>query len=321
MREIKELKTILENDDLILLFKIDTEISLLLAGLFINKFSINLEKIYFASLRFDDSYCFKSSYKYKRKSSFFSKLYSKIISQDLHGLQVRNWIENYKKDFILVVPWMSPSSTIVSQSIFCKGIFHIEEGSQTYQKVNEYNPNFINNKDRLKSHRNGIGKDVYWTNKSLFYLCMFESSFPLINPKKKIVLGEKKKIQEIYEPKLVDYDHIGLMPTPQRLNLENYIIALKKLIRLMPSKAKIKLHPATYLNKKLLKRILIELNKMQIDKKIIIDHGVILEAEMLYSKKKLYGSGSSLSIYSEYFKSIYNKIEFDGYIPPNYKHL
>ena len=100
------------------------------------------------------------------------------------------------------------------------------------------------------------------------------------------------------------------MPTPARLAKKEWKGALIKLASHASEPFALKLHPGFENNLKVNKYFSTILNELGYSNSVIVCKDVILEAEMLFSKKKLIGDRSSLSRYANLLGSEFKKINF-----------
>ena len=112
-----------------------------------------------------------------------------------------------------------------------------------------------------------------------------------------------------YKPKLLGIKNIGIMCSPRRIS-SNWELSIKKFIENLPPQSVIKLHPEFYVKSELQERFSNYLELLDINKKITIcSNSVILEAEMLFEKKRFYGPLTSLCEYAKLFESDFVKIK------------
>ena len=86
---------------------------------------------------------------------------------------------------------------------------------------------------------------------------------------------------------------------------------LKKLFKSIPHGGLIKIHPSFLMDRKKRKKIISIFYKLKEQYKNIelCDENVILEIEMLFEKKELIGSITSLEVYAKNLGSDFKKIE------------
>ena len=83
---------------------------------------------------------------------------------------------------------------------------------------------------------------------------------------------------------------------------------LYSLVKHLPENSALKLHPSMYQNNSYIKKILILLEKFNRTDIFVCDSETIIEAEMLFEKKKLIGPLTSLIKYAEIFGSSFKQI-------------
>ena len=104
---------------------------------------------------------------------------------------------------------------------------------------------------------------------------------------------------------------IGLTCAQRRIQDNEWETMLRKLFKSMPEGGIVKIHPSFLTDGKKRKKILSIFSKLRDQYKNIelCDDDVILEIEMLFEKKELIGSITSLEVYADNFGSDFKKIE------------
>ena len=88
------------------------------------------------------------------------------------------------------------------------------------------------------------------------------------------------------------------MCSPRRFKLNRWKESINSFINLLPEKSVIKLHPEFYANKGYLNKFMYLFTNLNFKNLEICDKSVIIEAEMLFEKKTLYGPMTSLKTYA-----------------------
>ena len=99
------------------------------------------------------------------------------------------------------------------------------------------------------------------------------------------------------------YKKIALSCAERRLEDNNWEGMIDKLIEYLPKGGLIKLHPSFYVSDEKIKKIKKYLTLKTNERIQLCDNSVIMEIEMLYENKNLYGPQTSLSFYADYFGS------------------
>ena len=116
-------------------------------------------------------------------------------------------------------------------------------------------------------------------------------------------------IKEIYRPSLLGKKFIGIGPAPRRLKKTKLKDSLSLLANSMPDNSTIELHPGFKLSQKELNFLKKQIREETCKNIEFCDQSIILEAEMLFENKFLFGAKSSLIRYAELFKSSYKLID------------
>ena len=214
------------------------------------------------------------------------------------------------KKFILYCDWDSREVLELLNSKRCIGHAYIEEGQLSFNRFKAYK--FTNNRyaqwKRLKRWSHNIKNmtresdipnfNECFNEKAFAFFTIYKNAFPLMESKKKYNFKDFSSIKNNYKPQIMGKKNIGIICSPRRLKPNQWISSIKKIINVLPQKSTIKLHPEFYSNKNYLEKfikIFSEYNSKEIS---ICDSSIILEAEMLFEEKILYGPLSSLKTYA-----------------------
>ena len=193
------------------------------------------------------------------------------------------------------------------ESKISKGHFYIEEGQATYRPSKPFK---VSEKVReIHSHAESF-KQMY-RDDSHGFISILEGAFPEVPIEKRLVLDNLHDLKDFYEPKLIGKRYIGLTCAQRRLKDNEWENMLKKLFSSMPHGGLIKIHPSFLMDSKKRKKIISIFYKLKEQYKNIelCDDNVILEIEMLFEKKELTGSITSLEFYANNLGSDFKKIE------------
>lgn len=313
-------KLSINEENLFHVFIINSPIVEILAKLVIEKYKILENRVIIINIR--DTYCGYlkgKSIKIKR-FIILEKIFSKIFIFSLHGILLRKEIEKLNNNFVFYTPWDSDESIEIINSKYCKHFSYLEEGQMSYNEYEEYK--FKNERKiqraRIKKKNLSLTSQNYTSDKSFFseyfnnksfkYFCLSNEAFPLIKDDKKIVLDNVNVIKKIYKPKLIGRKCIGIFCSPRRIRKNKLKDCLGILLSNLPINSALKLHPDmySYFYYKEIKFFLKEFNRFDI---YLCEKDIIIEGEMLFEKKNLFGPLSSLIKYAEIYGSNFKKID------------
>ncbi len=295
------------NKDHYHVFFISNPIFEMISVMWIKECNINLEKVLFINLREINTNIINC-----RRIIINNSLICRILEKfgiNLNLLKIKKFLKLNKKKFIIYAPWQIELVRYLINNKKCIGHFYIEEGQLSSWKKNL----ITNTKNEFINDSNGStyaeDKDFLHRNDALGFLSIDKNTFPHISNKKKFILNNFEDIKNIYKPKLIGVNIIGIMPASRRIKGKKLLDIIFNLVDYLPNKSAIKLHPAYCIsnkNKRFIEKSIFDKKGKQI---LICDSDILLEAEMLFEKKVIYGSKSSLQKYSEMFYSTFIKID------------
>ena len=144
---------------------------------------------------------------------------------------------------------------------------------------------------------------------SLGFIGLLSDAYPGVSPEKKFILKDIELMKKFYNPKTEGVRNIALTCAERRLKNNEWKPMIKSLIDKMPDGGLIKLHPSFASDKSKRKRIESIVQKFNNNSIKICPDDVIIEIEMLYESKTLFGSLTSLSKYAERFGSEFINID------------
>jgi len=292
----------IKEENLYHIFLIPNQTSLILVKLILTALNLTNKNYVLVPLRDTDTSLIKSS-PLIIKVSIISKILVKFFNYFLMTEKILKHIKKKNRPFVLYTSWAyfntttTPSVDKILYSELCKGHFYIEEGQLSYRYSAPYSLNIKNNERTTYA----MDSKFIFRNDSLGFIGILEDAFPAINYKKKFILNNYDVLKQAYKPKIKGIINIGLTCAERRLKNKKWKPMIKKLIEKMPDGGIIKLHPS-FLNDEL-KRKKIELFLKNYNLFALCPDNVIIELEMLYEKKKLIGSLTSLEQYAEAFGS------------------
>jgi len=290
--------------DCLHIFLIVNPVTALVSKLFIDQYEIPNCNILIFPLRNADVSIIRNQ-TFCIKENFFEKLMRKFLNISSLTKKFLNLVENNNKRFILYCSWafnesdITPSVDQILKSKLCIGHCYIEEGQLSYSTSKPYNP------DESKHIKTQYIEDsnFIFRNDSLGFIGFFDNVFPMAAKEKRIIVNNFENLKNVYSPKLIGIYEIGLTCAVRRLDYDGWEEMLSCLINKMPDGGVIKLHPSFLANIKTQKRIESIFNGISPDNISLCPNNVILEIEMLYEKKKLIGSLTSLNKYAKNFGS------------------
>jgi hypothetical protein len=293
------------------IFFIVNPVTAILAKLIIERFKINKKNLIIYSLRNTDVSIIGNEYKHLKKS-IFKRLLIKLgfnpVSNDvLNNLKKRN------NPFLLYCSWFfresisTPSINRILKSELARGHLYIEEGQATYRPSKP----FKMNEQAKEIHTHAESFKQMYRDDAYGFISILKEAFPEVSNEKKLVLDNLNDLKIFYKPKLVGIKYIGLTCAQRRIADNEWETMLKKLFKSIPEGGIIKIHPSFLTDYSKRKKILAICSKLQDEYKNIglCDDDVILEIEMLYEKKELIGSITSLEVYANNFGSGFKNVE------------
>lgn len=305
---------ITKQDDCKHIFFLSSPIVVFISMLIIKEFSISKDKIIVVPFRntFTDLISNNSIY---QESSLLDKIIKKIFLFSLQGYQLRKKIENRSNKFILYSDWDNREALELLNSKKCIGNAYIEEGQLSFHKIYSYKfkKNRISQWRRLRRWNHNVSimrreADIpefneIFNDDAFVFFTISNKAFPYIKKGKKYKLKDFSIIKNNYTPQILGKKHIGIMCSPRRFKAKELEVTIKNLISLLPENSIIKLHPAYFSSNEYLTKFINIFNKINNKNLAICDNSVILEAEMLFEKKILYGPMTSLNTYAPLFGS------------------
>jgi len=218
------------------------------------------------------------------------------IGKDNKFILYTSWA--YKESFQL------PSVRRLVSSSNCMGHMYIEEGQATYRASKPFSSKKSIRHNTLHAE-NLI--DVYRDDAHAF-IGILPEAYPEAPKEKLYILNNFTDLKKFYKPILIGIKTIGLTCAERRLKKNQWRNMIQTLIDNMPDGGVIKLHASFLSNKKSRMRIHSIFEEIAPDSISICNDKAIIELEMLYEKKKLLGSLTSLEKYAEALDSEFNNV-------------
>ncbi len=290
-------------------FFVVNPLTAILSRLIIEKFNLNKKKIlivYFRDSSFDLLNFESISIRYRRIDIYRQKL----LFDSPGGRKILKHLTN---NFILFTPWALREANWLIKSKKCSGHFYIEEGQGSYMNYQTFNYDkiplltFIKNNFKNRVNK-GDGTGFFFRNDSSGFIGLHPKCYPKIKSEEKYFLDNANKIMQFYNPKINGIKEIALSCAERRLIGNNWEVMINILIGCLPKGGLIKLHPSFYVSEEKINNIKNYLLIRTNNQVKLCDKEVILEIEMLFEKKNLYGPQTTLSFYALLFGSNFNSI-------------
>ena len=300
----------IKGEKLTAVFFIVNPLTAILSRLIIEKFNLNKRNVFIVSFRNSslDLLDFESIFIEPRRID----AYRQKILFDSPG--ARKVLKHLNNSFVLFTPWAFREANWLIKSKKCKGHFYIEEGQGSYMDYQTFNYDkiplitFIKNNFKNRVN-NGDGNGYFFRDDSSGFIGLHPKCFPKIKSEEKYFLNNTNKIMQFYKPKTNGIKEIALSCAERRLIDNNWEAMIFKLIEYLPKGGLIKLHPSFYMSQDKINKIKNYLLIRTNNQVKLCGKEVILEIEMLYENKNLYGPQTTLSFYALFFGSNFKTIK------------
>ena len=310
INSIEEYKEYCKKNEIKHVFILSSPIVVFISSLVINSFLIPKNNIIIVPFRNTNTSLINAK-SIIQKGSFFDRLIKKIILFSFQGYQLRKKIEKLSNKFVLYCDWDNREVIEILNSKKCLGHAYIEEGQLSFNTFKIYDlkksrfyqwrrlRRWSKNVTQISRHSDVPSFNECFNKDAFAFFSIYGNAFPAINMYKKIQLTDFSSIKENYKPQLLGKENIGIMCSPRRFRVNEWKESINAFINFLPEKSSIKLHPEFYANKKYLDKfmfIFISNNSKNLE---ICDKSIIIEAEMLFEKKTLFGPITSLKTYAK----------------------
>ena len=296
-------------------FLINSPITAMVAAMYVDHFSIPMERIFCLSFRRTPTDLLSAS-AYEMATNRYDQLIARFFGVSASGYLTRLAIEKRKKDFILYGAWSFVEFDMLRKSEFCKHHVYLEEGQQTYYPSTPFDPGSISERSRQRRIRHDIDLNYFYRDDALAFIGILNEAFPSVDPDKRLILNNFEYIKCRYNFELLNISAIGISPAPHRIPHTKWRTAMDKFLEKMPEGVRIKLHPGFNLFPALTTDLARYVSSRSEGRLRLCGSHLIIEAELLAGSKCLYGQRSSVQRYAEAFGSTYECLDFDDYIPP-----
>lgn len=243
------------------------------------------------------------------------RLLDKLLYTSIKGNQILKEIKKYKKNFLLFASSSFREVNWLLKNNNCKGHIYIEEGRAAYTKWNLYDINKLSLTDKLiMNWRNKMykteGDGFFYRNDAKAFIGISKDSFAFANSNIRFLLSNFDDLKKYYIPYHLNIVNIGLTCADNKIEEKNWIKMFETLADAMGYIGVIKLHPSFYSVISKRDKIIKAFKSLNFRNIELSPNGSILELEMIYEKKKLFGPRSSLKRYANVFKSKYIDTNF-----------
>tara|TARA_Y100000996_G_scaffold413500_2_gene401886 strand:- start:400 stop:1356 length:957 start_codon:yes stop_codon:yes gene_type:complete len=273
----------------------------LIYRMIVEKYSIDKNKIKVFSFRNTDTsiinYCVK-----KIKSKRYYRILEKFLWDSPNGRKISYSIG--QNDYIVYCSWAFREANWLINNKKCKGHIYIEEGQHSYMNISSYDPTNISLTNKIKKNWKNRFSNIdeygyYFRNDADAFIGLNNDIFPNISKTKKYYLDNLNEMKKYYKPKLLGISKIGLSCATRRVKEENWEEMLQKLFGYVGAGGAIKAHPSFSVSQQLRSKFKRTFDKLNTKNYFLCSDEIILELEMLFEPKILFGPQTSLSKYAK----------------------
>ena len=298
-----------KDTNLLNIFFVVNPLTLIITKLIIDEFQLEKNNILIISFRNTDISILNYNF-YIVEHSKYDGIKRKLFLQNPIGSKIQSLLN---RKFILYASWAFREVNFLSKSPNCFGHIYIEEGQGSYRRHKLFNYSKVSIVTKIKFHfnnriNNDKGPNYLFRDDNLGFIGLHPKSFPNIKTNKKFFLKNIDKLKEVYSPKLKGNKNIALSCAERRLENNNWEGMIDKLVECLPKEGLIKLHPSFYMPNGKIEKIKKYLTLKTNERIRLCENNVILEIEMLYEKKNIWGPQTSVSFYADYFGSNFKSI-------------
>lgn len=298
-----------KDTNLLNIFFVVNPLTLIITKLIIDEFQLEKKNILIISFRNTNISILNYNF-YIIEHSKYDGIKRKLFLQNPAGEKICSL---FNRKFILYTSWAFKEANYLLKSSNCFGHIYIEEGQGSYKNHKLFNYSKLSVFTKIKFHfknriNNDQGPNYAFRDDNLGFIGLHPKCFPNIKTSQKYILKNTEKLKEVYSSKIMGYREIALSCAESRLEINNWKGMIDKLIECLPKGGLIKLHPSFYMSDEKIDKIKKYLT-LKTDERIrLCDNDVILEIEMLYEKKIIWGPQTSLSFYADFFGSTFKSI-------------
>lgn len=247
----------------------------------------------------------------------YDRYFNRLSGRHLAALRLRRRLESAKKRFVVYAAWYYSEIEEMARSSFCDGVIIYEEGQLSFHAGKSYTDCLLNTwrfrKRRLKSGTT----DFWFREDAAAYIAISAEAFPSVPDDCRYVLENFEAAADRYKPLLCGVKSIGLLPAPRRLSKDGFWHALELLVNTISGEGVIRLHPGykfeKYYSLADFENFILRASGGRIS---LCPEEAIIELEMMFEAKVLYGAQTSLKHYASKFGSQFRPVEFSYYEKP-----
>lgn len=275
----------------------------------IDRYSLKESNILLVSLRNTDTQIFNMN-SINIETSKFNRIVQKLFFTSIQGNQILAEIKKYNKNYIVFASSSFHEVNWILENKKCMGHLYIEEGRAAYtkwelfdfKKLSLYEKIIINWRNKMyKSEGDGF----FYRDDAKGFIGISIDSFAFVNLKNRYLLSNFDDLKKYYKPLHKGVLNIGLTCADNKIEEKNWIEMFMVLAKEMNYSGVIKFHPSFYSINSKLNRLLIAFNSLNFENIKISPNQSIIELEMIYEKKVLFGPRTSLKRYANIFGSKY----------------
>ena len=290
-----------QNKNIVHVFLTVSPLTSLIYRMIVEKYNIDKKRIKVFSFRNTNTTIINYSVE-KIKPKKYHRLFEKFLGDSPLGREMINKIGNCK--FIVYTSWAYREANWLINNKNCLGHVYIEEGQHSYMKISSFNPKKISLKDKFKNNWNSRFSSIdesgfYFREDANAFIGISKDIFPNIAAKKKFYLDNLHDMKKYYKPKLLGITKIGLSCASRRIKENDWDTMIESIFQYLGDTAAIKVHPSFSVTKKINDKIKKKFESLNKKKYLLCSDEIIIELEMLFEQKKIYGPQTSLSRYAK----------------------
>ena len=300
-----------KKEDLLHVFLTVSPLTSVIFRMIVEKYKINKSKIKVFSFRNTDTSIIDFSVK-KITRKRYHRFFEKFFWDSPVGRQMTNIIGN--NHYILYSSWSYREANWLVNNKNCKGHIYIEEGQHSYMKISSYDPKKISLINRIKnnwksrfSSNDEFG--FYFRNDAAAFIGISEDIFPNMPENKKYYLDNLNDMKKYYNPKLLGITKIGLSCASRRIQDNKWDVMLNKIFDHLGGEGAVKAHPSFSVSKEIKNKFKRQFESLNKNNYLLCSDEIIIELEMLFESKKIFGPQTSLSRYTELLGSEFINIK------------
>lgn len=302
-----------KNEELLNVFFVVSPVTAMIFRMIIDFYKINPKNVLLISFRNSSLDMFSiESLNVMPKS--YDRYIEKLFFISPTGNIILNKIKKFNKKFLIYATSSYREVNWVLNDTMCLGHIYIEEGQASYMNWKPYAYNNMSLLTKIKNNwknriykTDGIGH--FYRDDAYAFIGISNESFPSIESSKKFLLKNFNDLKKYYKPIHMGIHNIGLTCADRRLDKSKWKEMFEKLAREMNYNGVIKLHPSFNVPKSKFKEIQSLFNSFDFSDLKLSPNNCIIELEMLYEEKYIYGPRTSIERYSKVFGSNFKHVK------------